>query len=382
MFTELKEEYNMLKRLEFDSRDELRLVQLVRMSYLTNTFYGVDLNNFKDFLDIELLNKEKLMNYKPDDISNLIKATTSGSTGVPFTFYRPISEQTVKHAVFMVAWEALGWNRKDKVLRLVAGRPSYRIMIEFLTYNIKMMNYRTIGMNSARWIVDKNPFLVHGTVGAQRIILSYLTKIHKSHVLEKSISVLTSESPEQHLDYITPYYKEVYQNYGLSECPTVAFECPEHKLHINMLTCYVESIDGELYITNLMNDQFPFIRYATGDKGEVKTINCKCGRHSDIIVGLEGKSIDFYDGDEVKTPVSWWLVSPIGRTKEYQECVKQWSASIFPKDKLFILYIIPSDNANLQQLTPYLDWVERKTGLSATFKVVDEVSRKKLSVVE
>jgi hypothetical protein len=133
-----------------------------------------------------------------------------------------------------------------------------------------------------------------------------------------------------------------------------------------METCIVESIKGELVITDLFNYVTPVIRYKTKDLGIVKKYKCKCGLERDTIFNLEGRGVDYYDGPEVKKPLSWWVLSPI--THLYSNIIDQWKVIVYPKKWLFELHVVWKKGLFPFKLLKYKRFVESKTGL--IFKVI------------
>jgi len=207
--------------------------------------------------------------------------------------------------------------------------------------------------------------------------------------------ILIGEDPSSHIPKLTNHYCGVFQSYGLSECVNTACECQHHTLHINMENCIIEEINGEIVVTNLNNTVTPFIRYKTGDKGHVERSHCKCGRKLDVIVGLQGKSVDFYAGPEVTRPLGWWLVSPLGH--KFHQCFRQYKVQALPKEGLIKVYVIPKIKTQKvaaftngkpafapKGLYPYLMWLKKQTGLRATLEFANEIpeSRKLFEVKE
>jgi phenylacetate-CoA ligase len=95
----------------------------------------------------------------------------------------------------------------------------------------------------------------------------------------------------------------VYDQYGAFECHSMAFECPEKKMHINADVLIMEFIKdgkpvspgerGDIVVTNLWNRAMPFIRYEIGDIGVPSDEVCACGRGLPLMEGLEGRTDDF-----------------------------------------------------------------------------------------
>ena len=85
---------------------------------------------------------------------------------------------------------------------------------------------------------------------------------------------------------------EVYDRYGLEEFGTVGTECAAHDgFHVNVESFIVEIVDetgvplpegsyGRVLITDLFNNQMPFVRYETGDYGRISWAPCQCGLHA------------------------------------------------------------------------------------------------------
>jgi len=129
-----------------------------------------------------------------------------------------------------------------------------------------------------------------------------------------------------------------------------------------METSMAESIDGELYVSNLFNKVMPFLRYQTGDKGQViADKDCPCGVISDSIEGIQGKVIDYYHEEGMKRPTGWWLVSPISH--QYGDLVKAWRIEVVPGKKLIRVYVVPKSD-KLEKFQSYLKWVEENTGFA------------------
>ncbi len=50
---------------------------------------------------------------------------------------------------------------------------------------------------------------------------------------------------------------------------------------------------GEIVVTHLATEDFPFIRYRTGDIGILDTNICSCGRGLPMLQEIQGRSTDF-----------------------------------------------------------------------------------------
>ena len=316
-----------LSEFEYSSIEELKELQLSRM----------DVNTWKEYKHHKLTIKEDLRNFKPELKGNETVHYSSGSTGEPLKTYGPKELQSIKPAVFERAWKSVGWNGKDKILRLTAGEPQWKLF-DWLR-NVKPMNYRTIGNEHCNWIVKNKPFLIHGGSGAIREITTLLSsKPEGREAMSKITLYLMSEDTRKHTKALKKYYKNVYSGYGLAELCTVASQCKYGNYHVNMETCIVEIIDGEIVVTDLFNTVTPIIRYRTKDYGKLRKSDCPCGKKHDILYDIVGRGIDYYDGPKTKKPLGWWILSPISHNYGY--LMKQWKVIVDLKKNKFILYVV------------------------------------------
>lgn len=89
----------------------------------------------------------------------------------------------------------------------------------------------------------------------------------------------------------------VFVEYGCSEVDIIASECPQGTLHVNSANVLLEQIqskDGveELLVTDLRNSRTPVIRYRLGDIVKIQHRVCECGRASQSIDEICGRSQD------------------------------------------------------------------------------------------
>jgi len=95
----------------------------------------------------------------------------------------------------------------------------------------------------------------------------------------------------------------VFESYGSREVTSIAMECSAHQgLHINADGLLVEiqrdgtdaepGTTGEVWLTDLMNEAFPLIRYALGDLAVPSNRTCACGRGLPLIERIDGRVLD------------------------------------------------------------------------------------------
>jgi hypothetical protein len=361
------------------SYEKKKNLQLNLLGGLAQEF-GLKIDSWDDFLSLKPTSKEDIRKLQPHNPETALIHQTSGSSGVPFAFHRDKSLESIDTAIFERAWSWVG--RKDElVLRLVSGDPKWRYFDYFR--NITPMNYRNIDDSYADWVIEKQPRIIHGVAGAIRDLTDRVLKRGGKKILKNISLYLMSEDTRNHRTFLSQYYQGVFMGYGNAECRTVASQCSMGTLHVNMETSIAESIDGELFVSNLFNKVTPFLRYKTGDKGRiVERKECACGVTSDAIEGIEGKVIDYYYEAGMKRPTGWWLVSPISH--QYGELVKEWRIEIVPKLKKIRVYAVPKSK-DMTGFVQYLDWVRENTGFKAELITVEELPdwrRRLLRVVD
>lgn len=106
----------------------------------------------------------------------------------------------------------------------------------------------------------------------------------------------------------------VANGYGGRDAGFVAHECPEGGMHLNAEDVLVEIVDdrgapvppgvaGEIVVTHLHSQDFPFIRYRTGDVGVGGGEPCRCGRGLPLLREIHGRADDLLLGlDGARVP--------------------------------------------------------------------------------
>ncbi len=337
----------------YKRKKELQLSLLKALSHE----FGLDAEDWKGFFSLPVVSKAEMRQLKPHNPELGVEYQTSGSSGTPFSFYRDKTLEAIDTALFERSWSMVG-RTNQLVLRLVSGDPKWAYYDSLR--NVRPMNYRTIDDSYITWVVKNRPFLIHGVAGAVRDLAERVIAKGLQHHLRGTVLYLMSEDTTSHREALKQYFGGIYMGYGTAECRTVASQCKYGTLHVNMETSIAESLGGELVVTNLHNKVMPFLRYRTGDKGEVvHGGKCRCGIESDAIEGLEGKAIDYYFETGMKRPTGWWLVSPISH--QYGDLVSAWRIEVVPKQRLIRVYAVPK-TPDVARFDEYLTWLEESTG--------------------
>lgn len=97
---------------------------------------------------------------------------------------------------------------------------------------------------------------------------------------------------------------KVANGYGARDAGFIAHECPAGNMHLTADDIVVEIVNeagqvqpagvvGEIVVTHLSTNDFPFIRYRTGDIAALGTHPCSCGRGLPLLQDIQGRSTDF-----------------------------------------------------------------------------------------
>jgi phenylacetate-CoA ligase len=96
----------------------------------------------------------------------------------------------------------------------------------------------------------------------------------------------------------------VANGYGSRDAGFIAHQCPQGSMHLSAEHIIVELLDaqgrgvrpgevGEIVVTHMATNEFPFVRYSTGDMAAMATQACSCGRGLPVLEKVLGRSTDF-----------------------------------------------------------------------------------------
>jgi phenylacetate-CoA ligase len=268
-----------------------------------------DIRSPEDFARLPALDKESLRDHASELIAtnyareHMRKVTTGGSTGEPVQLY-------YDQAYFDWGWAALlrnmAWTgfvqgeRQAWITRESTGgwMRELRLAIERKwVAGVVVQSPETVA-SWADQLVRQQPRLVYSTPSSRLTALAtYL--IDNGVRLDSVHAVMTSS--ETLLDDTRrlierAFGAQVFNQYGSTECLSVAAECPAGSMHINADINYVEyqrvsptATVNELVITPLFDYGMPLLRYRLKDVGEPVHGRCECGRTLPRMSALVGR---------------------------------------------------------------------------------------------
>jgi len=253
---------------------------------------------------------------KADNAVGLSRFNTGGSSGEPLIFY--IGKERVSHDV-AAKWRATCWwgvdigdpeivvwgspielGTQDRIRQFRDGVLRTRLLPAFEMSEDKLDSF-------IRTIRSTRPKMLFGYPSALAHIASYAErKGIGMDDLGIKVAFVTSERCYDHQreKIQTVFGCPVANGYGGRDAGFIAHQCPEGGMHITAEDIIVEIVNkdgkvlpkgesGEIVVTHMTTQDFPFIRYRTGDIGALSPELCSCGRGLPLLKEIQGRSTDF-----------------------------------------------------------------------------------------
>lgn len=237
------------------------------------------------------------------DVSRMACDHTSGTSGKPLTLW--LSRTTVRawYALFEARcrrWYGISRNDRWAIFggQLVASasqsRPPFWVWnagLNQLYCSVYHLSPRTAGA----YVEALRRYRVKYVVGYPSA-LDALAEASAARELGLAAAITNAEPvlPGQRERIEAAFGCPVRETYGMSEIVAAASECENGAMHTWPEAGLLETIDGELISTGLMNPDMPLIRYRTGDRVELgaEESDCACGRRLPVLAKIEGRSDD------------------------------------------------------------------------------------------
>jgi len=278
------------------------------------------LHSLPDLARLPLLDKAKIRAnvdaLKSDQAQHLARFNTGGSSGEPLVFY--IGKRRVSHDV-AAKWRATRWWGVDigdpeivvwgSPIELGAQdrwrRVRDRVLRTTLLPAFEMSEQKLDSFLDR--IRARRPAMLFGYPSALSHFARHAkAKGRRMDDLGIRVAFVTSECLyEQQRQQISETFGcPVANGYGGRDAGFIAHECPHGGMHITAEDIIVEIVDaqgspvpmggvGEIVVTHLATQDFPFIRYRTGDIGALSSQPCACGRGLPLLKEIQGRSTDF-----------------------------------------------------------------------------------------
>jgi phenylacetate-CoA ligase len=253
---------------------------------------------------------------KSREAQGLARCNTGGSSGEPLVFY--LGRDRISHDV-AAKWRATRWWGVDIGDReiVIWGSP-IELGAQDWVRSIRDRFFRTNLIPAFEMSVSKldgfveeirnrRPAMLFGYPSALARIAEH-ARTHEKRMDDLGVRVafVTSERlyPEQREQIAHVFGCPVANGYGGRDAGFIAHECPAGGMHISAEDIIVEIVDargktlpagaaGEIVVTHMATESFPFIRYRTGDVGVLDDRVCECGRGLPLIKDIQGRTTDF-----------------------------------------------------------------------------------------
>lgn len=337
-----------------------QLIAVASRAYESVPFYrqhfaGLDFTSPLQLTDIPLLCKEDARlaqnqliraDHQANQAGEMIDYT-SGSTGIPLQLVR-------KQAEVMYCARQL-WRARSAYLPTVTEEVGVSIfpIIQYGASHVGANHQKkgkllstTLGWNIEHIssYLDEldalQPAWLNGPPALLAIVAEGLRR--NGRRLRKQLSFVESTSdwlsPELRTTLAETFQCRVVNHYGCQEMYTIAYECPEGKMHI-FDNCVVvelhphETGEYEVVVSSLIFETMPFIRYKVGDLVRLEEQPCRCGKSAPVLGQVEGRVSTVIagttlPGNHVFYQIVTWMAKA-GCDSIQQYCVHQTSLRHF-----------------------------------------------------
>ena len=222
----------------------------------------------------------------------IVAEYTSGTTGSPFIALKT-KEERLK--LGMNLWKLRNQHTKvdpDEMFDFIHSVP-FR--------NVKFDPHKNRRLQELEYLSSSKYVFWHIT---SRLLEDYKTFVVEHNIKFPNLRVIENNgsyiSQEEKKEYEKIFNCKIVDNYGSREMWTIAYSCPNGKLHINSDNIHFELLDengkeiktdntpGQVTLTSKKLNFMPFIRYQIGDVAEY--ISCDCGCKNRAIQIVPGRN--------------------------------------------------------------------------------------------
>ncbi|MEO8774096.1 MAG: CoF synthetase [Gelidibacter sp.] len=324
--SKIRSHYKDIKN-HFESQNDLPLIALdnLLLHVVKNVPYyrNIDFKSINNFL---IINKTIIkLNFNEFRANNfeekgLIKMSTSGSTGTPFTVYHDKNKKSRNYADTLYFGNKGGYDLGNKLVYLkIWGKENMRASWHYKVQNISTIDVKNLNNKEIKKLIDgfqNNSQKVHtvlGYVSALEQIIKYCEKnnIYDLHCEFSGVITMAEGLSSETRQKLQKLFKcPVVARYSNLENGIIAQqEVDSDRFLINTASYFVEIFHpdrdelledgsfGRIVLTDLYNYATPLVRYDTGDMGikikengktYLKTVE---GRKVDLLYNTSGEII-------------------------------------------------------------------------------------------
>lgn len=371
--------------------------------FYRNRFKAAGLNanaikDIEDFAKVPILEKEDVRNNWKDLVSlnnareRLFHRNTSGSSGKALDFYVTKRSTSLQWAVWWRFRKNFEVDFGDKSLNFIGKKvvpinqsrpPFWRVNSPMNQHLVNMQHMKAENIKYFVDYINREQFVFFS--GYPSIIYSFCNLVENLGLIISNPPRIVFAGAEKVLEYQKMCIERVLgcmvtDHYGFSEGAGNASRCKHGIYHEDFELGHLEprnpkkisqtSFSGEILATGFTNYGMPFIRYNVGDNATWGSEKCTCGRHSAILLNIEGRNEDHVITPENTSIVRFGFL--FRNTKNIEECqVVQYKLGevtfrIVKRDTFSI-----KDEVSLKEKVR--EWISPT--ILVNFEYVDEIER-------
>jgi phenylacetate-CoA ligase len=337
--------YETLNATQWLSRSQIRELQdeklrrLIRHAYRSVPYYRArmqerglrpeDIRSQEDLHKLPYLTKDDVRRHLHFDImqegvshADILRISTSGSTGEPFVCYADRSQLEFRWAATLRSQEWTGYRFGDPCVRLwhqTIGMSQSQAFKEHLdawfanrTF-IPVFEMTSDGLDRVvEQITKAKPVLIDGYAEAFNFLAGYIESRGGLSFRPKALMSSAQTLPPSSRALIEKAFGcPVFDKYGSREFSGIAYETDAHNGHAVVAEGYIVEVlvdgrpavpgeVGEVIITDLNNYCMPFIRYRIGDLAQAidDSVPSTCGRGLPRIGEIQGRVQSIIQGTD------------------------------------------------------------------------------------
>jgi|TARA_B100000315_G_scaffold243680_1_gene267325 phenylacetate-CoA ligase len=369
---------------ELKAKQENQLKKIIAYAYNKVPYYkkifddrGIYPRSIQTVEDLErlpILSKNHIKNnwdvLKPKCLNSIhyYKESTGGTTGTPFEYRLDRYNRLLGLVLLYRGWSMAGYRLSDKTVFLGGasidiGKSNFiQTRIHELGRHVKKLSSFDMSpremIRFTKIINSFKPKFIRGYASSIFFFSQWIAK-EKIPIYHPKAVITTSDKLYDYMrsEIQNTLQCQVFDTYGLNDGGLGAYECSEHKgMHIDTERSILEVVDdenkkiskgtGRVIATSLFNYSMPFIRYETGDFAEASEKRCNCGRGSNILNEITGRSVDIFVTPEGKYVHGWFFLYIFW---EYSKGIKEYQVSQVSENKI-IIKIVPERNFDYSEI--------------------------------
>ena len=334
----------------------------------SNGIQPQDIKGIGDLNKIPIVNKADLRKNrktdlisKKEEIKNLKKLSSGGSTGEPFSVFINNKEDAWRKAIYLRANIRCGQKPTDRWVSVIDAQYSEgnnRLQKSLGLYYRTIVPITLNKQSRFRAVEKLNPTILDGFPSALYLLAKqqdHAKKTIQPRIIFGSGEIMTNNQINLiEKAFSAPYFDQ----YGCTEIDRSAWQCTPHKgYHMDIDSVIMQFVDkngeevgpgekGEIVYTSLFNFAFPIIRYNIEDVGIPINEECQCDIKLPMMKVIEGRSNDnlIFPNNQVFTPIRF--IELLGAFKLEKE-IEQYQ--IIQEKKNQVRIIIKKTNPTIDE---------------------------------